>query len=230
VLFRSVVLGAFAPPALAAPAVIKVFEAKAREAPADDAPVLATLPEDAKVSVSEEVTDGWRRVRLAEGRVAFIHDAEVTVETARPVPAPQPMPAPVRPLVRERPPRSPEAPLIYVKDVHHLAELVQTDDVVFPKANALARRRTAGYGAMLASIPVGVLLMTLGATVFSHEECYGGSFCEKKSNIPLVISGLLVIGAGEFLGMAMLPTPSDLIDVVNLWNERHVNRPITLER
>src|SRR6266702_3627537 len=52
--------------ARAAPATIGVFEAQVHAAPDASSPVIHTLPENARVSVSEEAVNGFRRVRLPE--------------------------------------------------------------------------------------------------------------------------------------------------------------------
>jgi hypothetical protein len=73
---------ALASPAWSAPAVVRVFEAQAHEAPDPDSPVLHAFPEEAKLSVSEEAIDGWRRVRLPDGRIGFVRDEDIAVAGA----------------------------------------------------------------------------------------------------------------------------------------------------
>ncbi len=89
-----------AAPARAAPATVTRFEAEARARPDPSAPVLQTFPEGARVSVSEDVTDGWRRIRLPDGRIGYVEDAAVSLAppaapppaAARPPPGPPPPP------------------------------------------------------------------------------------------------------------------------------------------
>ena len=245
--FRSVVcalvtIGALASRAMAAPAVIKVFEAKAHESAADDSRVLATLPENAQVSVSEDVTDGWRRVRLSDGRVAFVRDAEVTLSAAPTAPAPYPPPdaakapvAPIAPPPRPAAAASPATAHIYVKDLHHLAELVKPDSLVYPKATALADRHTAAMAVAIGTGAVGLALLLGSLTVFAHENCMqlltgAPAYCTKDPNVPALLAGAIVGLIGPLIGLVMEPSRDDLLDVVNEWNSRHADEPFTLER
>ncbi len=54
----------------AEPAVVRLLEAPARSAPSKDAAVVHLFAENAQVSVSEEATAGFRRVRLPDGERA----------------------------------------------------------------------------------------------------------------------------------------------------------------
>ena len=66
----------------AAPAVVRVFETAARSAPSQNAPVVHVFSEQSSIFVSEEVTDGWRRVRLPDGGTGYIRDSDIRVVTA----------------------------------------------------------------------------------------------------------------------------------------------------
>jgi len=134
-LFLSLLL---ATAAHAAPAVVKVFEAKAHAQPDTTSPVLHTFVEKAEVSVSEEAEAGWRRVRLPDGSVGYIQESALRLVTAEAAPpaAPAPAPAAAQAPAADRPEReaTTPSPKIYVKDLEHLAELVKEDPLVGPKA------------------------------------------------------------------------------------------------
>jgi hypothetical protein len=223
--FALAALGAGA--ARAAPAVVKVFEASAREAPAPDAPIAKLFPEKAELSVSEDVKDGWRRVRLPDGKTAFIRDDEIRlVDIATPVvPIASAAPATV---VKTAAP----AAIVYVKDLDHLAELVKEDNVVHPKAASLAARQSAAMGLMIGGAVLGALIAVAGMTVLTTETCGQGftGYCTTNYNMGAVYGGVAIMGLTPIIGLAMRPSRNDLLDVVNEWNSRHTDRPFTLDR
>jgi hypothetical protein len=73
--------------ARAAPATIAVFEAEVHAAPDAASPIVHTFPENTRVSVSEEAVNGFRKVRLPEGRIGYIEEGALRLAAARP-PAP----------------------------------------------------------------------------------------------------------------------------------------------
>lgn len=89
-------LGAWPAAASAAPAMVSVFEAQVHAAPDRSSPVIHTFAENTQVSVSETTTNGFRKVRLPNGKVGYIENSDVTLagpeatgpETARPPNAP----------------------------------------------------------------------------------------------------------------------------------------------
>jgi hypothetical protein len=193
------VLLAIAAGAQAAPAVVKVFEGTARARPDAAAPVLHVFPEGYAVSVSEDVVDGWRRVRMPDGGVGFIRDDEVALKAASVEGAPaeqrpaEPA-APVTPLAAPQPLRlrptadgeaadllpapSGQAPAavrkrggpIYIKDLDHLASLVAGDQVVGPMAQHLVDRKFQSSVVGLTGLVVGGAL-ALGGFALRTQNC-----------------------------------------------------------
>jgi hypothetical protein len=241
-----------ASPAWAAPAVVKVFEAAARAAPSADAAVVHVFPEQTKISVSEEVTDGWRRVRLPDGKTAYVRDdqiklvveqadeaADAEAETPAAETAPHAAPPrPVEPLrrpptVSARPPRA--RATIYVKDLDHLAELVASDQVVHPQAEALADRHKWGLGLLTGGLIAGTAVGIGSYTVWAGQDCIAGypagspDLCTKRINMTAMVFGLVLCAAGTIGWLAVMPKRGDLLDVVNAWNERHPDEPFTIE-
>ena len=236
----------------AAPAVVRVFEAAVRRDPSPNSPVVHVFSEESALFVSEEVTDGWRRVRLPDGGTGYIRDADIRLVTWPAAPAaPPPEPAgsdeeaepparaaaPVEPLPRAAPapPRRParQRTTIYVKDLDHLAELVEPDNVIHPKAESLAFRQKAGWGVILGGGLVGSVVMVGSATFLATESCGVGNYadlCVKKANFTAAIVGSIIVGVAGLAGLFMLPTRSDLLDVINEWNERHPDEPFTIDR
>jgi Bacterial SH3 domain len=227
-------------PALASaePALVRVFEGIARSAPAPDAPILHRFAEGTRVSVSEESTDGWRRVRLPAGGTGWIEEASLRIPAppepastapaaATPVPAPAPAPAA---LAAPAPPPDLKA-RIYVKDLDHLADLVKQDARVHEQAERLANRATAakvvGWGGFAASM--GAILY--GANHLSeHTDPSKPDFMQESSGQKWFVGGL--VGAGVSLVAALIISPSrgDLLDVINGWNVAHPDEPFTLDR
>jgi hypothetical protein len=211
-------------PALArgAPATVHVFEAPARSAPRPDAPVLHVFPEGAPVSVAEVVEQGFRRIRLPDGGVGFVAEAEVRLAE---VGAPPPLPT----ALAAHAPAAPAAPdlvaRIYVKDLDHLAALVQADPDVGPKARRLERRRRTamttgvlGFGASLALTTAGFIRMN---NAFDRAGASPTYDAPGNDGMGLVITGLAVSAITPIVMWAVLPKRHDLLDVVNGWNVRH---------
>jgi Bacterial SH3 domain len=77
---------------LAAPATISVFEAEVHAAPDPSSPIIHTFPENARVSVSEDSVNGFRKVRLPNGKIGYIEESALTLVAVRPPAAPPPQP------------------------------------------------------------------------------------------------------------------------------------------
>lgn len=114
-----VVAALYAPTvARAEPAVIKVFEARVYAGPKTSSPILKTLVEDTKVSVSEEATNGFRRVRLQDGNVGYVSESALSFPGKSP---PQPdAPAEVDKATASKPEAA--SPAIRYRDVVHLID------------------------------------------------------------------------------------------------------------
>jgi hypothetical protein len=210
---------ALASPAWAAPAVVRVFEAQAHEQPDEDSPVLHVFPEDAKLSVSEEVTDGWRRVRLPDGRTGFVRDDQLAGAATAPVqPLPRTNPPAARTQVRDLP--SVES----ARDVDHLLALTQGDAVVGPQANALVLRRTASIAIMVGAAAAAIAVGIASVTVLAHKECGDPPFesdcVTSPSFAALTIAPLLAVG-GVLTWLWLKPSRSDVREVIDAWNARH---------
>jgi hypothetical protein len=240
-----------APPSFpTTPAHVKVFELTARSGPAAAAPVLTTFPEGAALAVSEDEKDGFRRVVLPDGRVAFVAVAGLTMGTlaadaaaaspgaspAAPAAAPG---APIQPLPSARPeplaqPQG-KAPIIYVKDLGHLAEMVKDDPVVFPMADSLADRRNTGLAVMWGGMGVGTLLAILALTTFTTKNCIDSvipgdpPYCTNDPNLKLSLVGVSILGVAGLAGLVIMPSRNDILDVLNTWNRRHTDNQFTIE-
>jgi hypothetical protein len=210
---------ALAAPASGAPAVVRVFEAQAHEQPHADSPVLHVFPEEAKLSVSEQATDGWRRVRLPDGRTGFVRDEQLAVGAPPPVqPLPGSDPPPARPQAVDLP------LLVHVRNMDHLSSLTQGDAVVGPQASALVTRRTAAIGIMVGALAAGVALGIAGVALLSHEECLDpprNSACSRRPNFAAVVGGILLGVSGPLTWLLVKPTRADVQEVIDTWNARH---------
>lgn len=206
--------------AAAAPAVVKVFEATARQAPSADAAPAQVFQEGAELSVSEEATNGWRRVRLSGGKTAFVRDDEVHLV--------DPETGPVEPLTNPSRTFTP-GPTLYVKNLDHLADLVKEDSMVGPRASSLARRHFAGYATIFGGGVGGMLLGLGGLTLLAKQSCSADGMCVKEFNTPVFNAGMAISLASLAVGYFMLPSRGDLLDVVNQWNGRHADRQFTID-
>lgn len=221
---------------LAQPALVRVFEAKVRSAPAADAPVLHVFPEDAQVSVSETAESGWRKVRLPDGAVGWIEESALSFTVAAPAPevpkdravaalgAATPAPVPVTEVKKTA--------TIYVKDLAHLAELTKSDDVVYPMAQKLETRRRAAIGAGAVGLVASVALMAVGFKRMNDD--FDTAFDAPGYQEPSDRGGKVALGG---LGLAcvtgvvvwaIMPKRNDLLDVLNAWNTRHVDEPFEI--
>jgi SH3-like domain-containing protein len=217
--------------ALAEPAVIARFEVVARAEPAVTAAAVQTLVEGTSVSVSEEAQSGWRRVRLADGRVGWIEEHDLTFPVATPsAPVVVSTASPSGSNAAVMAPGMARAPdlraTIYVKDVDHLAELVKSDQAVGPMADRLATRRTAGW------VVIGVgWASALGYYVYSansgaqNRDPYAMKSDGEMKGIGV---GVGVAMVSTLVGILIFPGERDLLDVINTWNTRHPDQPFTI--
>jgi hypothetical protein len=97
--------------AQAAPARIRVFEAQVHASPDPASPVIHTFVEDTHVSVSEDVINGFRKVRLPDGKVGYVDESALALsEEAVPQGPPPGMMPPPPPSVAPPPPPPPPPP------------------------------------------------------------------------------------------------------------------------
>ena len=103
--------------ARAAPATVRVFEAEVHAQPDPSSPVIHTFAENTRLSVSEDVVNGFRKVRLPDGKVGYVEDGAVALTAARPpaarpragAPPPPPFAPPPPPPYATPPPPGPPA-------------------------------------------------------------------------------------------------------------------------
>jgi|GEM_PF-2050136 len=223
---------AAAPPPDAIPARVKVLELTVRAAPDASAPVLSVLSTGTLLTVSPSATDGWRRTRLPDGRAAYVADAGLDFG-----PAPQAVSpaggAPVQPL--SAPPRATPHAKIYVTSLDHLSNLVASDKLVGDMVESLVTRRQAAIATFSVGVAGSLLLESLGLFVYTSQDCVGGGnglgppLCTKRFNTPLVWAGIGVLSVSAIVGLVLMPKRSDLLDVVNAWNPRHLDDQFTVE-
>lgn len=225
--------------AAAAPS-ITIQGTTARSAPFKVAPVVQELEAGTHVVADDDATNGWRRIKLPDGKFAFVPDGDVKIDPSW-VPPPKPAaveaPAPGAPAAPPKQqtlqPVDPIAregrPLQYVTDLQNLAELVKSDPEVFNLADEIATRRTTAAVLVGGGLAGGVALRILARTLLQNEECTslpsGNQLCVEGDNKALDLVGLAVMVAGPLLGAAFWPTHADQTRVVNAWNARHPNRP-----
>ena len=133
-------------PVFAAPATVRVFEAPVHSAPDRSSPVIHTFAENARVSVSEDVTNGFRRVRLPNGSVGYIEQSAIAL-AAPAMPPERPPPPP--PFAAPPPPPPPPPPGAYP---YPYRRRVYRDPTAFRHAG-LFLRLNLGLGYMSSSAP-----------------------------------------------------------------------------
>ncbi|HLT32063.1 MAG TPA: hypothetical protein VK013_18635 [Myxococcaceae bacterium] len=221
--------------ALAEPAIVRRFEATVHVAPDPASEVIHTLIEDQEVSVSETGEAGYRRVRLPDGTTGWVEEAALAFSAedaaAAPTAAAEDAAAyPSHAPLREMEP-TPRGALIYVKNLGHLSELVESDEVVAPLARDLHQREVSSKVVWWGSLLAGTALLTASllvpgdncSTIGGQEYCSFG-----PTNYGLMIGGVALGTIGPIVGVLMAPKREDLLDVINTWNVRHPDEPFEL--
>lgn len=118
---------------------------------------------------------------------------------------------------------------IYVNDYRHLAELTTMDEAVHGQAISLARRQTAsyivGYGGQLFALA----LFLSGATFLGGHDCSPNGYCLRTWNMPVMWSGVAVMSSSVVTALILRPSRRDLLNLINDWNSRHVDEPLTID-
>ncbi|HXU61513.1 MAG TPA: hypothetical protein VN962_07430 [Polyangia bacterium] len=216
------------PPPVLVAARVNVFELTARAQPNASAPVIQVFPNGTLLTVGPPGENGWRQTRLPDGQIVYVAEAGLDFG-----PAPQalaPTRAPVQPLAPRR--RAMPRAKIYIADLDQLAEVVARDHVVSEMVDSLQTRRRAAIFTMIGGGLGGLVVTVLGVTTFGHQDCPAGldpSFCVKTPNLAVMTTGIVIAGVAEVVGIVLLPKHSDLFDVVNTWNPRHLDDQLTIE-
>ena len=148
-----------------------------------------------------------------------------TTRAAPPFYPPVSPPAPITTIQRPTTPNA--AANIYVRDFDHLAALTAEDQIVSRMAERLDTRRTVSTVLMWGSPAIFLLMFTLGATAAATENCdaYG---CIKGTNETLLWTGAGAATAAFITGAIVRPRQSELLDLINTWNQRHADQPFTI--
>jgi hypothetical protein len=221
--------------ALPRPAVVRELGAVARSEPSRDAGAVQAFLEGDEVAVSDEVRDGWRRVRLEDGTAAWIEDGVLAFpeEAAASTDAAPIAPA-ATPPAEEPPPSETPAPhpdlraRVYVKDVPDLAARVSSDGTVSPRANALASRwRTSTSVWVVGGIASLALLGVSAVTDLprSSDARFESSLDTKGK---LVAGAVLVSFATGLIGLVIHPRHGEVREVVAAWNATHPDQQVEL--
>ncbi len=184
-------------------ATVNVPELVARERATLEAPVVASFAEGKKVRVSKDSSQGWRRLRLTDGNVAFV-ERGLTLS------------APARGNADEGEETSRAS--AYVVSLDQLSSLVKSDPTVRPLAEHLTTSDRVGKGVAIGSAIVGMTLVILSITALSNGDC-STSLCGASK--PALFGGGVLAILGPLIGWAIWPSGSDIANVVNQWNSRH---------
>jgi SH3-like domain-containing protein len=208
---------------------VKVLELTARTQPDTAAPVLRVFPSGALLTVAPSAENGWRRTRLPDGQTAYVAEAGLDFG---PAPEATATSAPVQPIA-PAPSAQPRAKL-YVADLEHLATLVANDSVVSPMVESLVARRQGAIATAIIGGVGGGLIETLAIFTFKSQDCVsegtlGPPLCSSHPNMPMVWAGIGVIGVAGIIAAVLYPKRSDLFDVVNTWNPRHLDDQLSIE-
>jgi hypothetical protein len=139
--------------------------------------------------------------------------------------------APVQPLPSGAPTVQVSQPnrITYVRDFSQLADLTAEDTEVAVRARALAKQQQAAYAVLVGGEILALALLVSGATFLAGETCYKNGQCLSDWNGPAMWSGIALISASPIAAFIVHPSRRDLLDLVNAWNARHADEPLTLD-
>jgi hypothetical protein len=127
--------------------------------------------------------------------------------------------------------------LTYVMSPAHLARLTRDDDLLHPRALALANRFSLGAGVMMGGVALGALIVVGAATLFTQNECFTAAvpagydrpvspICDSQTNHAMATAGLLMSTVLGLTGLLLLPSQTEWYDIINEWNARHPDRSL----
>jgi hypothetical protein len=209
-----------APPAVTAfptvTATVRVLELTARAEPRRDAPVLHTFGEGEALCVSRDEAEGFRRVVLVDGRVAFVASAGLALGADAGVAA---QPA-ARPLANLQEPAATKVvtEVTRISDLPQLSMFVRSDAEVSALARRLERKDLIANVVIGAGVGAGAVLMLWGVSSDSPDQ-----------RRALVITGAVVGLASPVIGWGMSPGKGDLQLVIRAWNDRHPEERLALK-
>lgn len=225
--------------AWARPAVVRVFETKVRATPGDGA-VVAVLIEGQRVSVSETAENGWRRVRLADGKTAWIEDQALFLPNqlpsgvAPPAQAGTPaQPTPVAPAPGSGPavmtlpatggPATvitpvPERPFKVVADLDDLRAAVEQEPALLPRVEALESSARTSSWIFYSGIASGVLLATVPQIVLAAQD-------KDPQPLWLYAGGALLLGTQVGAWWTSVGE-EEMTPVIEDFNKKHPDTPL----
>ncbi len=225
----------FAATSWARPAVVRVFEAKLHEKAEASSPVLGLLVEGQRLSVSESAESGWRRVRLADGRTAWVRDEALFLDAQLPKgAAPAGTPALTAGAPTAAPPGSapvmqlptpgaavalpagsgpPDTPAIWVDDLAGLRTAVAKEPGLVTEVDRLTAMDRNSQWVFWGGLSGGVLMAAVPTiiAVAQDERPASGWF----------YGGAGILLATQMLAWSMSVGESDLRDVARHYNKKH---------
>ncbi len=207
--------------AVARPMKVSVFEANAHAEPDPTSQVIEVLFESRELSVSEQETNGWVRVRLSDdttawGRLDELASARPTQTVLRRPEAAQPTAAPDR---------------IYVVGLDRLALLVSDDPVVAPMARDLVSHDNIGTAIRWGVGLLGVALIVLALPAMDDDDDVDDDgLITFSASWGLMLAGSAVVISSYAIGESLRPTLDDVTGVVDTWNRRHPEKPFHVDR
>ena len=129
---------------------------------------------------------------------------------------------------------APAAPTFptFVADLDQLAFLVKGDSLLATKASDLATRRRVSAGILAGGGALGFGIGMLGM-VFTTRDCLDTGLgnpplCQNRPNFGFALVGLAVATVSALAGLAVMPSSRERAEIVDDWNQRHPDRPLTI--
>ena len=125
------------------------------------------------------------------------------------------------PTTPAKPSVSPPHPVIlYIQDWGHLAEVTRSDEQIFSRVADLTDRESASRQIAVVAFLVGGSVATVATVSRLSTDHWTDS---TKWSVAAGVSGAIV---GWAIAWLVAPAHSDLVSVVNEWNQRHPDRPL----
>ncbi len=124
-------------------------------------------------------------------------------------------------------------PPLHVKDLDHLSALVRLDAEVDPAARKLASRRSVARGVGGLGLAVSAGLLLYGLVQWEPNADQGGGYDPNRGKSTraerAMFAGLIGFPATGLLAALISPRRGELLGVVDAWNTRHPDQPLTLD-
>jgi hypothetical protein len=120
-------------------------------------------------------------------------------------------------------------PRLFVEDAGQLPGLMAKDPAFAARAASLAQRRTLSYAVGGLAVVSFVAFTIAGMNDMSSPPPGDPSFGKTPGGPKLILGGMVSLLVGSVLSMAVHPSRSEVLDLLNGWNVAHPGEPLALQ-